>query len=101
MLFQAQRGRVHSKNNEPPHDIIFLGDMGEKIADRKVICVRVHWRMIAVFLASRFYDPQHQLLETWAADAAENGPDILLTIIGRHGLDQSNEFINRAAEQPV
>jgi hypothetical protein len=27
------------------------------------------------------------------------GPGILLTTVGRHGLDQSNEFINGAAEQ--
>jgi hypothetical protein len=47
------------------------------------------------------YDSHHQLLEAWSADPTEDGPGILLTIVGRHGLDQSNEFTDGAAEQPV
>jgi hypothetical protein len=45
----------------------------------------------------RFYDSHHHLLVTWSADAIENGLGVLLAICGWHGLDESKEFINRAA----
>jgi len=57
--------------------------------------------MTSVFWRGRLYNSYHQLLEAWSADPTEGGPGILLTIVGRQGLDQRNQFINRAAEQPV
>src|SRR5262249_54867836 len=40
MPLEAQCGHSHSKKNEPPHDIISLGDMGKQVANGKVIGVR-------------------------------------------------------------
>jgi len=57
--------------------------------------------MTSVFWGGRLYDSYHQLLKAWSADPTEDGPGILLTVVGSQGLDQRNEFINRAVEQPV
>jgi hypothetical protein len=57
VLFEAQRSRMHSKENYPPYDIIFFGEVGEQLSDRRVIFVWVHWRTTAVVRVRRFYDP--------------------------------------------
>jgi hypothetical protein len=77
---------MYSEKNEPAHDIVFDSYMGEQITDCNVIRVYVRWWTTSI-VHGRFYDSHYQLLETWSADPAENGPSILLTIIGGHWLD--------------
>jgi hypothetical protein len=91
---------MYSEKNEPAHDIVFNSYMGEQITHCKIIRVWVRWWTTSI-VHRCLYDSHYQLLESWSADPAENGPGIALTTIGGHGLDRSNEFINRATKQPV
>jgi hypothetical protein len=45
MPFEARCSHLHSKKNEPPHDIIFLGDMGEQLSDRQNLWAPSEWAM--------------------------------------------------------
>jgi hypothetical protein len=98
---QPQCACKHSEQNEATNDVAVFGDMGEQLTHCKVICVWVAWGITPVFWRGRLYDSHHHLLETWSADPTEDAPGILLTAVGRHGLNQRSEFINRAIYQPV